>query len=445
MENDIFSTAFDDLSFYDEEAYAAIQNEQQDNLVRVVGDLNELGPTDEFRLLFDENNSESVERTGLIDIDAVIDLYDQEEVNLEHEEQEMIVEEQAMEEAIPEGNVDRFIHQLQTSCNCIRNCWQNHHGDLQPFFAEMCGMKKPERKQMAYTILSLHHESNNIRNRVKYFLPFINSQVCRSFFLSFFILGPFQLRSLLKMLSNKRSLLICPHGNVRNDYASLPLSTKIKAKEFLQNLAKERAEPIGVRRFIRHKENGETHTTVQSEKFLLLPSHFSQDGLHILYNKSFPNDIIKSRMTFVNLWQNDEELKWIKIRSPSSDVCDDCHIMKLKRNDLKDATDEELDRACLNHINSYKECREAYESSILRATQDINFTSIAFDYQQNQECPKIPQQPGCWYYWCPLKIYTFGLVDAKPRPQLCQGPLFEDQEGKREFLVFVLLFFYGIR
>jgi len=40
------------LSLYDEEAYATVQNEQQDTLLPVVGDLNELGTTDEFRLLF---------------------------------------------------------------------------------------------------------------------------------------------------------------------------------------------------------------------------------------------------------------------------------------------------------------------------------------------------------------------------------------------------------
>lgn len=444
MNMDDMASQMDDLKLYDVEFQSEVANGLQNNYLRLAGDLFELGHAESMGLSCPSNSVEidtHVEnRSSAINLlEEFLQLDDNfmDEIN-------MTAEEEDVEDTTNTADLANYITNLSNSCTCSRNCYETHERSLNSFFQEVITMTKMERKQMAYTLLTVNHETKEIRRRIDYSLPFVGS-VCKSFFLSFFKIGGWQIRSLLKMLAQRNSLKIRPHGNSGNSFACVSVDTQQKVKEFLKNLAKERAEPIGVRRFVRRKENGELATSVQSENWLLLPSHFSQDGLHILYNKTYPEHPVKSRMTFLKIWNLDEELKWVKIRSPSSDVCDDCHIMKLQRNELHNSTDEELDMILMNHISAYKECRAAYEESIKRAIEDThkkNFTSIAFDFQQNQECPKIPQQPGCWYYWCPLKIHTFGLVDSKPSFQLKQGPLFEVQEGRREFLVFVIFYFF---
>lgn len=67
--------------------------------------------------------------------------------------------------------------------------------------------------------------------------------------------------------------------------------------------------------------------------------------------------------------------------------------------DELEATNDQIS----SHTTEYRTCQQAYEQDRQHASSGL-IKCHPSDFQQVVEVPRIPVQPGQWYYWSPFKL-----------------------------------------
>jgi hypothetical protein len=165
--------------------------------------------------------------------------------------------------------------------------------------------------------------------------------------------------------------------------------------------------------------------------------------------------------TFCRYWKNN--FPKLVIQKPSEDICDDCVVFAnrhkyigKKRQELKEEANEnggamdydqdnndldeqeELVEKAAHHVMMAKKQREFFNSKkeLAKSTahlpqEDRVFTFVA-DFAQNMYIPNFAaQQPGATYYYSPLNVYPFGIVDGSTDPTQLTAHVFYEGEAKK--------------
>jgi hypothetical protein len=150
--------------------------------------------------------------------------------------------------------------------------------------------------------------------------------------------------------------------------------------------------------------------------------------------------------TFCSYWKENYPLLTIQPRS--ADICDDCVVfanrhkyLSTKKGDndehqepLRDA-EEDLIIAAGKHVEMARIQRLLFvskkEEAKLHAAMDMpqeqrTYTFVA-DFAQNMYIPNFAaEQPGATYYYSPLNVYPFGVVDASTTPTMLTAFVFSE-------------------
>ena len=175
-----------------------------------------------------------------------------------------------------------------------------------------------------------------------------------------------------------------------------------------------------------------------------------------------PNEI-PGWQTFTVFWER--EYPHLQIRRPVKDVCGYCFefltknkaIMKKKLaiqeadsdTDSDESIDingmtEDLEEAILlgaQHVND-AQAQQAYVLSLKQKALSTNTIDdiphrertylFYFDYAQNVDCPQLgSEQPGEMYYYSPLNINIFGIVDANAEQETLTSYCYHEGQGAK--------------
>ena len=165
--------------------------------------------------------------------------------------------------------------------------------------------------------------------------------------------------------------------------------------------------------------------------------------------------------TFCRYWK--KNFPKLVIQRRSEDICDDCVVFAnrhkyigKKRQDLKDEAvenghaidydqdnkdldeQEQLVEKAAHHVMMAKKQRDYFNTKKEQAksTADLPqeqrvFTFVA-DFAQNMYIPNFAaEQPGATYYYSPLNVYPFGIVDGSTDPTELTAHVFYEGEAKK--------------
>ena len=259
----------------------------------------------------------------------------------------------------------------------------------------------------------------SVRNRMTFNIPYIG-KVCRKYFCTFWRTGKSRIHNYMDYIRRNNLLVFPVHGNLNNKNASCSNETYERVNEYLALLEKKFGEPIATRKFMRESIGGKLKKiSIEKEDIVYLPSYFSYQKLYDQLKLDSPEYKFCFK-SFKNYWDNHEKFKYMKIRNPSKDVCDECTIYRNKVSCLNDEEftegGEELNSYYLSHISQYRYMRNQYENDIIKCRDIENAERpvvLSFDYAQNVEIPHLSQQPGFFYFASLKKAYQFGIVDEE--------------------------------
>ena len=167
--------------------------------------------------------------------------------------------------------------------------------------------------------------------------------------------------------------------------------------------------------------------------------------------------------SFCRFWK--QNFPKLVIQSPSEDICDDCVVyanrhkyLRKKRFDLREDAEDNTDQVDTNvqdcnleeqedlvvkaahHVMMARRQRELFNFKKQKARDTVGcereqrtYTYVA-DFAQNMYLPNFAaEQPGATYYYSPLNVYPFGVVDCSMDPSQLTAHMF--YEGTALFFV----------
>ncbi|KAI9915012.1 hypothetical protein PsorP6_007495 [Peronosclerospora sorghi] len=327
------------------------------------------------------------------------------------------------EEALAEPFTSKYNTLVAKPCGCRQNCNESFGTDeflpvARRLSYDVSLMSRKEKKLVLAFFFSTQLAPGKNSN-VKYRVPWLGS-VCRSFFLDFWSsdvegghIGSDTIRGLREHLRATSPMLPKAHGLTGRSNKALASETKDAVVNFLTEMSRNYGKSIATRQYKRKKTgDGSIKVTWEKADLILLPSCFSQQNRYknFLLVKGEGNNL--SRNSFVRIWKADPKLEKLRIRSPSSDICDECFIFKKTMANVMTISEIELlGDGQAEHVRSYKELRDLYESYREIAKNSGDRDVLAFDYSQIVSIPQNPEQPCQWYCLSLPNLYHFGVVN----------------------------------
>ena len=101
----------------------------------------------------------------------------------------------------------------------------------------------------------------------------------------------------------------------------------------------------------------------------------------------------------------------LRIRQPSSNVCDTCwlfqHAVKLSH-DASDLETKVVEQA--THMQRANDMKREYKNDCMLALEGM-VVVLSIDYAQNLTLPNAPEIPSKFYFLSLYNVYCFGVVD----------------------------------
>ena len=108
-----------------------------------------------------------------------------------------------------------------------------------------------------------------------------------------------------------------------------------------------------------------------------------------------------------------------------------------KLDKLKEAVLEALEyikdaRAQKDYVNALKALAKATNSPLAELPYHSKSYLFYFDYAQNVQCPQFSsEQPGETYYYSPLNINIFGIIDENYKKETLFAYCYHKRQGKK--------------
>lgn len=176
-----------------------------------------------------------------------------------------------------------------------------------------------------------------------------------------------------------------------------------------------------VREFIGSLRGTESHYSRNKSKRIYLNCELSIKKLWVMYNGKAAEDAKVGESMFRRIFTQEYN---IGFRSPASDVCSTCCLLKEKIKSAASGSFEKQKFMTEKRIHSQR-AKAFYDE--LKANVDDTVLSLCFDLQQIQPLPKTPIQEA--FYSRQINLYNMCVTDLKT-----ERPVFyiwtEDQAGK---------------
>uniref|UniRef100_H3H8D3 DUF7869 domain-containing protein n=1 Tax=Phytophthora ramorum TaxID=164328 RepID=H3H8D3_PHYRM len=157
---------------------------------------------------------------------------------------------------------------------------------------------------------------------------------------------------------------------------------------------------------MQRKQDGTVKRYYSSEKYTLLPAHFTwdtiYDEMHVFVEQIRLRVREPARSTMRKLLTL--HFPTIRIRSPRSNVCDICSIYHAN---MRNEVSAEKAEALGKHTESARRMLREYKKDKTAASDD--HAVIVMDFSQNLTVPSVASTPSQWYFCSLLSVSCFGI------------------------------------
>jgi hypothetical protein len=305
--------------------------------------------------------------------------------------------------------------------------------------------------------------SERKRRRVAYSVfPF--GPMCRSAYLLLWNIGIRTLRNCLNYMTNQ-SYTFCPRVHGRSGSVSptaLSLDLREQVVQFIVELAGTLGEASEGRQGRRNLH------TAEDKIVYFLPAPFSIARLYRQFLKKYrcenprdANTTPLSLSSFRSIFYS-KPCKHIRIRSPRSDVCDECTLYRTFYRRQPESyspgtakTDEEKVKKWQQHLQLAKEARSVYNNDIKQAQKmlrqskngelglDAYVAHYTFDFMQNLAIPNFADMTKDMYFFSLRNIHVFSIRDDGEEKQF--NYLYDEGDGGKGANYVISMLFYFLR
>ena len=235
-------------------------------------------------------------------------------------------------------------------------------------------------------------------------------RVCRLVFRNLFSMSDKKLRNLITYLKTYDFPSPRCHGNTgRTPQQTLAPEIRIHIENWIVNFAMRVGEP-----------HWRTISSESDLHLIFLPTCYTISMLYSLCLEDTGHQF--SRSTFYAIFQSDP-CKHVRIRSPRSDMCDTCDLLRHVLNSMAHKHQEGREVVALpsaqlaNHLTLARAAREDYKHDQKQARKGI-ISHFSFDYSQNLVLPQKTDQPCSLYFYSLRNVYLFGMTDESCNRQI---------------------------
>jgi hypothetical protein len=311
--------------------------------------------------------------------------------------------------------ITEFITTIKQSCTCKDQkhtiLINQHEDDFRRIAHETLGLNKKELRQRVFDALINQTHIKRLDSdklKISYIIPYFGI-VCLPIFKKFYSCDDRRLKRIRREIRANRSIIMKRHGNACQQNRVLPELVQQKLRAFFTELQLRYGESIAARRYKRQPCNGQIRVTIENVATVYLPSHFSARALHRRFleaNESFNRSDLPSRSNFESYWRKPDWFPNLKIKPPSSDICDECSILRTQIADMDDEmfslvqiqSPEGLSvvDSLTEHVLKYRSMRDDYEKDIAACRSDDPARPIvlSFDFAQNVGVPHFEHAPA---------------------------------------------------
>ncbi len=366
--------------------------------------------------------------------------------------------------------ISKFIKSDKHCCSkdCIRNFYKLQEEDLYRFGEDLsqCSQDVKEAallmnlREHIYEPQSVCRGSERKRQRIAYSVaPF--GLMCRSAYILLWDIGISTLKSCVTYMTSQNYTIRPRVHGCSGSVAANALSKNLRelAVQFILELAENFGEASEGRQGRRNLHN------VKDRVVCFLPAPYSITSLHRQFLKKYRNDNPQlgnitplSLSSFRTVFYSDP-CKHIRIRSPRSDVCDECTLYRTfyrlqpECSSLETSKiDEEKVKKWQRHLELAKEARLIYNYDIEQAKKSLQklqkktlkldeyVAHYTFDFMQNLALPNFADMTKDMYFFSLRNIYVFSIRDDGEGNQY--NYLYDEGDGGKGANYVISMLFY---
>lgn len=371
--------------------------------------------------------------------------------------------------------IHKFLTSGKQCCSkdCIRQFYEFQQKELYQF-GEDLGECSHEAKEVAllmnlrehlYDPKSVCRGGERKRQRVAYSVsPF--GLMCRSAYLLLWDIGVTTLSNCLSYMTNQNNTFR-PRVHGRSGSVS-PTALSADLREQVVQFILELAESIG--EASEGRQGRRNLHTAEDKIVYFLPAPYSIARLYRQFLKKYrcenplqAHTTPLSLSSFRTIFYSDP-CKHIRIRSPRSDVCDECTLYRTfyrrqpECSSLETSiTDEEKVKKWQQHLQLAKEARLVYNEDIKQAKKmiqqlqtgdlklDAYVAHYTFDFMQNLAIPNFADMTKDMYYFSLRNIQVFSIRDDGDGKQF--NYLYDEGDGGKgaNYVISMLYYFFRHR
>jgi hypothetical protein len=274
-------------------------------------------------------------------------------------------------------------------------------------------MDKEQKRASVMTTLAVLRTFTNetsLRKRFTYRLPVVGS-ICREVFATAYEISTRSIMRALKSI-DEGMFFRTGHGLEKNTNAKK--FNKEHIVHWFKDFASVLGEVIPLR--VRKQRNIESVVVqyVSHKEVMMLPAYLTWKQIFDEYQKyskeNKSSDPLPSLRSFQLILH--QSCPDIMIRSPISNVCDDCtaYVNQYKKKPCVEASED-----IGIHTLHARKMREEYKKDLLNMGDD--HLILTMDYSQNYSIPSSARTPSSWYFLSLISVNLFGVFCANTGKQ----------------------------
>ena len=366
--------------------------------------------------------------------------------------------------------ISKFIKSGKNCCskNCIRNFYKLQEEELYRFEKDLVQCSQDVKEAALLMNLREHlynpqfvcRGNKRKRQRIAYsVVPF--GLMCRSAYLLLWDIGVSTLKNWLNYMASQ-NYTFRPRIHGRSGSVS-PTVLNADIREQVVKFILELAENFG--EASEGRQGRRNLHTVKDRVVYFLPAPYSITNLYRQFLKKYRhehpqlgNTTPLSLSSFRAIFYSDP-CKHIRIRSPRSDVCDECSLYRTFYRQQPECSssetskiDEEKIKKWQRHLELAKEARLIYNNDIKQAQESLQklkkkslelveyVAHYTFDSMQNLTLPSFADMTKDMYFFSLRNIYVFSIRDDGEGKQF--NYLYDEGDGGKGANYVISMLFY---